>query len=138
VITNGLDIQPEVHCRVLLTAPLESFTVGHTIVLSRGLLDVLPDESSLAMALGHELAHIALGHRLDTKFAFNDRVMFPDEKTFHRLGLGMNEHDEAAADARAIELLQKSPYKDKLSGAGLFLKALDLRAGEIPNLLTPR
>ena len=35
-------------------------------------------------------------------------------------------------------MLQKSPYKDKLSGAGLFLKALELRAGEIPNLLTPR
>jgi peptidase M48-like protein len=138
MITNNLDIQPEVHCRVLLTAPLESFTVGHTIVLSRGLLDVLPDESSLAMALGHELAHIVLGHRLDTKFAFNDRTMFPDEKTFHRMGLGLNEHDETAADTRAIELLQKSPYKDKLSGAGLFLKALDLRAGEIPNLLTPR
>ena len=138
MITNNLDIQPEVKCRVLLTAPLESFTVGHTIVLSRGLLDVLPDEGSLAMALGHELAHIVLGHRLDTKYAFNDRTMFPDEKTFHRLGLGLNEHDEEAADARAIEMLQKSPYKDKLSGAGLFLKALDLRSGEIPNLLTPR
>src|SRR3954464_2497158 len=138
LITNNLDIQPEVHCRVLLTAPLESFTVGHTIVLSRGYLDVLPDESSLAMALTHELAHIVLGHRLDTKFAFNDRTIFPDEKTFHRLGLGLNERDETAADARAIELLQKSPYKDKLSTAGLFLKALDLRAGEIPNLLTPR
>jgi len=138
LITNNLDIQPEVHCRVLLTAPLESFTVGHTIVLSRGYLDVLPDESSLAMALTHELAHIVLGHRLDTKFAFNDRTIFPDEKTFHRIGLGLNEHDETAADSKAIELLQKSPYKDKLSTAGLFLKALDLRAGEIPNLLTPR
>jgi len=138
MITNNLDIQPEVHCRVLLTAPLESFTVGHTIVLSRGLLDVLPDEGSLAMALGHELAHIVLGHRLDTKYAFNDHTMFPDEKTFHRLGLGLTEHEEEAADARGIEMLQKSPYKDKLSGAGLFLKALDLRANEIPNLLTPR
>src|SRR3954466_706840 len=138
MITNNLDIQPEVHCRVLLTAPLESFTVGHTIVLSRGYLDVLPDEASLAMALTHELAHIVLGHRLDTKFAFNDRTIFPDEKTFHRIGLGLNEHDETAADTKAIELLQKSPYKDKLSTAGLFLKALELRGGEIPNLLTPR
>jgi hypothetical protein len=138
MITNNLDIQPEVHCRVLLTAPLESFTVGHTIVLRRGDLDVLQDEASLAMALGHELAHIVLGHRLDTKFAFNDRTLFPDEKAFHRIGLGLNEHDETAADAKAIELLQKSPYKDKLSTAGLFLKALELRSGEIPNLLTPR
>src|SRR5579859_6749555 len=41
-ITNNLNIEPEIRCRVLLTTPLESFTVGHTIVISRGLLDVLP------------------------------------------------------------------------------------------------
>ena len=62
-ITNKLNIQPEVRARVLLTTPLESFTIGHTIVVSRGLLDVLPDEASLAMVLAHELGHIALGHR---------------------------------------------------------------------------
>ena len=45
----------------LLTAPLESFTVGHTIVLSRGLIDVLPDEGSLATMLAHELSHVMLG-----------------------------------------------------------------------------
>ena len=138
IVTNNLDIQPEVHCRVLLTAPLESFTVGHTIVLSRGLLDVLPDETSLAMALGHELAHIALGHRLDTKYAFNDRMIFPDEKTFHRLGLGLGETDEAAADAKSIEMLKNSPYKDKLASAGLFLKVLQLRSSAMDKLLTPR
>src|SRR5205823_8715402 len=60
-ITNNLNIDPEVRCRVLLTTPLESFTVGHTIVVSRGLLDVMPDEASLAMILSHELGHIALG-----------------------------------------------------------------------------
>lgn len=41
-VTNNLDIQPEVRCRVLMTSTLESFTIGHTIVLSRGLVDVLP------------------------------------------------------------------------------------------------
>src|SRR5277367_591776 len=55
-VTNNLDIEPEVHCRVLLTASLESFSIGHTIVLSRGLLDVLPDEASLATMLAQELA----------------------------------------------------------------------------------
>ena len=44
-LTNNLDIQPEVRCRVLMTSTLESFTLGHTIVLSRGLVDVLPDGS---------------------------------------------------------------------------------------------
>src|SRR2546426_346043 len=56
-VTNNLDIQPEVRCRVLLTSTLESFTIGHTIVLSRGLIDVLPDEASLATMEAHELGH---------------------------------------------------------------------------------
>ena len=36
-VTNNLDIEPDVRCRVMMTTTLESFTVGHTIVLSRGL-----------------------------------------------------------------------------------------------------
>jgi len=46
-VSNNLDIEPDVRCRVLMISTLESFTVGHTIVLSRGLVDVLPDEASL-------------------------------------------------------------------------------------------
>ena len=69
-------MEPAVHCRILLTSPLESFTVGHTIVLSRGLIDVLPDEASLATMIAHELAHIVLSHPvIDTRFAFADRLM---------------------------------------------------------------
>ena len=137
IVTNNLDIQPEVHTRVLLTSPLESFTIGHTIVISRGMLDVLPDEASLAMVLAHELAHIVLGHHIDTKFAFNDRLFFPDEDTFERLDFARNSKEEDAADARALQLLANSPYKDKLSDAGLFLKALQARAPELKNLIRP-
>ena len=137
VITNKLEIVPEVRCRVLLTSPLESFTIGHTIVISRGLLDVLPDEASLAMVLAHELGHIALGHRIDTKLAFNDRFFFPDENTFQRLDFVRNPADEEAADRKALELLAASPYKDKLANAGLFLKALQNRAPELTSLIRP-
>jgi Peptidase family M48 len=137
-ITNKLEIQPEVRARVLLTTPLESFTVGHTIVISRGLLDVLPDEASLAMVLAHELGHIALGHRLDTKYAFGDRVVFPDEETFQRIQVARDPHEEEAADRKALEFLQNSPYKDKLATAGLFLRALEARSKELPALITPQ
>jgi hypothetical protein len=137
-ITNNLDIQPEVRARVLLTTPLESFTVGHTIVVSRGLLDVLPDEASLAMVLAHELGHIVLGHRLDTKYAFGDRMVFPDEETFRRIQLARKPYEEEAADRKAIEFLQNSPYKDKLGNAGLFLRALETRSKQLPELITPQ
>ncbi len=138
IVTNNLDIQPEIRARVLLTAPLESFTIGHTIVVSRGLLDVLPDEASLAMVLARELAHIALGHQLDTRFAFNDRMFFADEDTFANLNFGRSRADEEDADKRAIELLGNSPYKDKLGNAGLFLKALQERAPDLKNLIRAR
>ncbi len=136
-VTNNLDIQPPIRARVMLTTPLESFTIGHTIVLSRGLVDVLPDEASLAMILSHELAHIALGHRLDTKFAFNDRMLFDDQYTFRLLNVKRDEKEEEAANKKAEELLRNSPYKDKLGNAGLFLRALDERAGKLPELLKP-
>ena len=137
IVTNKLTHLPDIHCRVLLTEPLESFTIGRTIVVSRGLLDVLPDEASLAMVLAHELSHIALGHRFDTKLAFNDSVLFPDEKTFERLDFSRDPADEEAADQKALDLLAKSPYKDKLGNAGLFLKALQKRAPQLKHLIRP-
>jgi hypothetical protein len=122
---------------VLLTAPLESFTVGHTIVMSRGLLDVLPDEASLAMVLAHELSHIVLGHHFDTKLAFNDKLFFPDEDSFKRLDFKHSSAEEESADTKALELLKNSPYKDKLGNAGLFLKALQEKAPDLPHLIRP-
>ena len=138
IVTNNLDIEPEVRARVLLTSPLEAFTIGHTIVVSKGLLDVLPDEASLAMVLARELSHIALGHQLDTKFAFNDRMFFADEDTFSNFSFRRSSSEEEEADRNAIELLTNSPYKDKLSNAGLFLKALAARAPQLHNLIRAR
>jgi Peptidase family M48 len=137
LLTNNIDLQSDVHCRVLITAPLESFTIGHTIVVSRGLLDVLPDEASLAMVLAHEVSHIVLGHPFDARLAFNDRMFFPDEQSLQRLDFKRLPTDEEAADKKALELLKHSPYKEKLGTAGLFLKALQQRAPNLPNLIRP-
>ena len=135
IVTNNLTIQPEVRTRILLTLPLESFTIGHTIVLSRGLLDVLPDEASLATIIAHELSHIALGHRLDTSLAFNDRTFFKDENTLDKLDFSHDVVEEEAADNRAIEVLANSPYKDKLESSALFLKVLQIRAPDLKSLI---
>jgi Peptidase family M48 len=137
VVTNNINLTWPVHCRVMLTEPLETFHVGHTIVISRGLLDVLPDEASLATVLSHELGHIVLGHQTDTKFAFVDRMLFSDQYTYQQLGFAHNVNDEASADKKALELLQNSPYKAKLASAGLFLKALQERSVVLSALLTP-
>jgi hypothetical protein len=121
----------------MLTTPLETFSVGNTIVISRGLIDVLPDEASLAMVLSHELGHIVLGQNLGSKYAFNDRMLFSDEATYTNLGFRHSPDEELSADKKAQELLANSPYKDKLDSGGLFLKALNYRAPELTSLLTP-
>jgi hypothetical protein len=134
-VTNNLDIDPEVRCRVLMTTTLESFTLGHTIVLSRGLIDVLPDEASLATVIAHELGHVVLGHRMDTTFAFFDQLLVDDKDTFRHFGFARTQEEEAAASAKAVQLLNNSPYKGQLANAALFLDALQKRQKEIPNLI---
>jgi hypothetical protein len=136
-VTNNLDIEPEIRCRVLMTSTLESFTIGHTIVLSRGLIDVLPDEASLATMLAHEMAHVVLGHRINTEYAFFDRMLFDEKDTFRHFGFARTPAEEQAANDKGAELLKNSPYKDQLATAGLFMQALQERGKEIPNLISP-
>lgn len=135
-ITNNIELPRPVRTRVMLTSPLETFSVGNTIIVSRGLIDTLPDEASLAMVLSHELAHIVLGHNLGSKFAFNDRMLFSDESTYSNFGFRHVPEEEAAADKKAMEMLKSSPYSQKLDVAGLFLKELNSRAPELSALLT--
>jgi hypothetical protein len=136
-VTNNLDIEPEIRCRVLMTTTLESFAIGHTIVFSRGLIDVLPDEPSLATMVAHELAHVVLGHRIDGQYAFFDRLLFDEKDTFRHFGFARTEAEEEAANAKANELLRNSPYKEQLATARLFLNALESRQKDIPNLISP-
>ena len=136
-VTNNLDIQPPVRCRVLMTSTLESFTMGHTIVLSRGLVDVLPDEASLAAILAHELGHVVLGHHMGTQYAFFNRLRFDEKETFNHFGFTRTQEEEQAATQEGMELLKKSPYKDQPGNAQLFIQALKNRSKEIPNLVSP-
>ena len=135
-VTNNIDVDPEVRCRVMTTSTLESYTVGHTIVLSRGLVDVLPDEASLATMLAHELGHIVLGHRMDPTYGFFDNLLVEDKDTFRHFGFQRTPDEEKAASAKAIQILNNSPYKNQLGNAGLFLTALTTREKEIPNLIS--
>ena len=134
-ITNNIELPRPVRTRVLTTSPLETFSVGNTIVVSRGLIDVLPDEGSLAMVLSHELAHIVLGHNLGSQYAFNDRMLFSDDTTYRNLGFKHIPEEETAADKKAIEMLKASPYAQKLDSAGLFIKALQVRSPQLSALL---
>ena len=135
--SNKMELPRPLRARVMLTTPLETFSAGSTIVLSRGLLDVLPDEASLAMVLSRELAHIILGHNVSTKYAFSDRMLFSDESTYQNLGFRHLPQEESEADQKALELLKNSVYAQELNTPGLFLREVAARAPALPALLTP-
>ncbi len=137
-VTNNLDIEPEVHCRVLLTSTLESFSIGHTIVVSRGLIDVLPDEASLATILAQELADIVVTKPSTDQWGFNDMTNVSTVEALARFSFRDTPSDVQMAGEKALELLKNSPYKDKLGNAALFLKQLDEEKKALPALINPR
>jgi hypothetical protein len=137
-VPNNLAFTDQVHTRILLSTTVEATTVGNTILVSKGLIDTLPSEESIASVVAMELAHIAMGHHIDTRYAFNDRLLFPDETTFQRIDMYHSDHDNAEAAKRAMEYLQNSMYKDKLSSAGLYYAQLVQREKELKALNTPK
>ena len=138
ILGSKLALPGEIHCRVLLTTPLESLAVGNTILISKGLVDVLPNEEDLAAMLSFQLAQIALGHHIDTRYAFDDQLLFPDETAFQRIQLNHSDRDDLAAAGKAIQILHSSVYQDKLRNVGLFLDQLQASAKDLHALMTPR
>jgi hypothetical protein len=137
-VTNNIDIQPEIRCRVLLTSTLESFSIGHTLVLSRGLLDVLPDEATLAAMLAEQMGAIIVTKPQTDQWGFNDLTNISTTEIMARLSFRDTQHDMDLANAKAIELLKNSPYKDKLGAAGLFLRQLQNEQKALQSLINPR
>ncbi len=136
-VPNNLAFSTPVHCRVLLTTTIEASTIGNTILISKGLLDTLPNEESIASVVAFELAHVALGHHIDTRYAFNDRMLFPDEATFERIKMHHTDSEDAAAAKKAAQFLQASMYKDRMASAGLFWEQLSQRGSALKALNTP-
>jgi len=135
-VTNNVDV--DVHCRVLLTSTLESFSIGHTIVMSRGLIDVLPDEASLATALAQELASIMITKPSTDKWGFNDTTNVTPSEALSRFSFKAEPAEVDMANKKAAELLKNSPYKDKLGNAALFLKQLSAESAALPALIDAR
>jgi hypothetical protein len=134
---NNLTFPQPVRTRVMLTDTIEATTVGNTILISKGLLDSLPGEGAIASVVAMELAHVAMGHHIDTRYAFNDRMLFPDEATFQRINMYHSDAENAAAAKRAMAYLENSMYKDKLDNAAVFYAQLANRAKVLKAITTP-
>ncbi len=137
-VTNNLDGQIDLRCRVLLTSNLEMFSVGNTIVLSRGLIDVVPDEATLAAMLAHETADALLPKPYQDQYGFTDLLRLSPTEVLKRLSFGQEKAEAAETSARAMKLLKKSPYASSLGNPGLFLQQLHSQIRELKQLISPQ
>lgn len=92
----------------------------------------MPDESSLVMILAHELAHILSGDRLSNEWAVQDWSVFMVKDCCNLFGFPINASVEETANAKAVQLLQGAPYKNKLGISVLFVDELILWSGNQP------
>jgi hypothetical protein len=129
----------KIDCRVLLTTPAEIFAVGNIIVVSRGLLNIVPNESVLAVMLARQVAHIVLGQPSGIALQ-PTRSLFDlfRKKDFPGLGIHWGPDQEAAADFEAIVLLKGSPYEGTIASAKAYLSQLKSDSHRFPNLARAR
>jgi hypothetical protein len=137
-VTNNVDGQIDLRCRVLLTGNLEMFSVGNTIVLSRGLIDVVPNEETLAALVAHGMADALLPKLYQDQYAFSDILRLSPTEVLKRLSFEEGKMETAENSQKAMELLKKSPYASNLGNAGLFLKQLHSQAKELKQLISPQ
>ncbi len=142
---NNITLSRPIRCRTLLTEPLESIAVGNTIIISKGLLDTTAIVSqdgaqqmgNLNAILAFQIAHIVLGHRLDTKYAFNDRLLFPSSSAFDRIPMHHTDADNTAAAKKALELLSAKELDGGQQYFGLYLQQLQQRVKALKTLNEP-
>jgi hypothetical protein len=138
VVTNNLEFPSGLHCRVMLTANLDLFSIENTIVITRGLLDVVPDEATLAALLSQEVADALLSKPYQSRYAFSDLTRMDVTEIMKRLSFRDTKQEAETNRAKSFELLQKSPYAGKLATAGLFLAELSRQSKDLSQLISPR
>lgn len=137
-VTNNVDEQIDLRCRVLLTNTMEMFSIGNTLVISRGLIDVVPNEETLAALIAHAMADAMLPKPNQDQYAFSDILRLSPIEVLRRLSFEEGKIESAQNNEKAIELLRKSPYASKLGNAGLFLEQLRSQAKELKQLISPQ
>ncbi|MFC6645000.1 hypothetical protein ACFQBQ_05210 [Granulicella cerasi] len=146
LIYNKIETSRPLKVRVLLTSPLESIAVGNTILLSKSLIDTadVPTQDgaqfmgNLNCMLAFQIAHILLGHHIDTKYAFNDKLLFPDSAALQRLPMQHTEEDDASAVKKTMELLSVADLQSSQQYMGLYLQQLRDRQKALKALTTPQ
>lgn len=136
IVTNNLEDVVDLRCRVLMTTNLEMFSMQDTIVVSRGLIDVAPNEETLASLLAYEIADAMNPKPAQDQYGFSDILRLTPTEVFKRLSFEDKKTEAADNSEKAMELLKKSPYAGKLPNAGLFLSQLQSQSKALKLLIS--
>jgi hypothetical protein len=138
IVTNHLGDKLDLTCRVLMTSNLELFSVHNTIVLSRGLIDVVPNEETLAALLAYEVADAMVPKPAQDQYGFSDILRLKPTEALKKLSFVDKPEEAAKISEMAVELLKNSPYGAKMANAGLFLSQLQSERSPLKQLISPR
>ncbi len=138
MVTNNFDSRIEMHCRVLMTSDIEMFSMQNTIVLSRGLIDVVPNEETLAAMLAFEVADAMVPKPAQDQYGFSDILRLTPTEALKKLSFVDKPEEAQKNSEKALEMLKKSPYGDKLANVGLFLAQLLSQKPALKQLISPR
>jgi len=117
-----------------LTTPLEIFSIDKTVIISRGLLNLVPDESTLAGLLALEIAHITLGH--SRSYSSVSRSLFdPHRNTdFPGFGIRRTVDEEKSAGELMQSLLKGTTYSGSADQVESFLRGVARLSSNVPHL----
>ena len=145
---NKIATDRPIKVRTLLTEPLETLSVGNTILISKSLLDTTAvpsadgkqaeQQGDLNTLLAFQIAHILLGHHIDTKYAFNDHLMFPQETAFEHIPMHHTDEENVAAAKKAMELMAVPDLAEGQQYFGLYLQQLQAREKGLHALTEPQ
>jgi len=138
MVTNNFDSRIEMHCRVLMTSDIEMFSMQNTIVLSRGLIDVVPNEETLAAMLAFEVADAMVPKPAQDQYGFSDILRLSPTEALKKLSFVDKPEEAQKNSEKALEMLKKSPYGDKLANVGLFLTQLQSQKPALKQLISAR
>ncbi len=136
--TNNFDRGIEMHCRVLMTSDFEMFSMQNTIVLSRGLIDVVPNEETLAALLAFEMADAMEPKPAQDQYGFSDILRLTPTEALKKLSFVDSPEEAQKNSEKAMVWLKKSPYGEKLANVGLFLSQLESQKPALKQLISAR
>jgi hypothetical protein len=106
--------------------------------MSRGLIDVVPNEETLAALLAFEIAGAMTPKPAQDQYGFSDTLRLTPTEALKKLSFADNQEEARRNSETSLEWLRKSPYGDKLVTLGLFFSQLQSQKQALKQLISAR